>query len=273
MGAQPRLNAAAPPPGCPAGWRLRAPPPPGSRLSLALTLPTRGAPASSGQPRATPAGARGSSGEHAQSLPAPGGGGSATAGGGTGAAGAAAGRMEPPPPAAQARAAARARRGARAGPRPEEKAALASWPGRGPSAAAAPRGQVGWRGGGGGGGGEEPPREGKEAAGGVAPAPPPRPRPRRSSRSVTVDSSKARTSLEALKLSLRQLRWKEVGASGGAEAEERKGHGPLGSAFPGALGSSSAGGTGRGGRRSPGVEGRGRLCSDRTGSPSAQGLV
>ncbi|XP_061459622.1 tubulin polyglutamylase TTLL11 isoform X1 [Rhineura floridana] len=40
-------------------------------------------------------------------------------------------------------------------------------------------------------------------------APGPRPRPRRAPRPVTVDSSKARTSLEALKLSLRQLRWKE----------------------------------------------------------------
>ncbi|XP_013923912.1 PREDICTED: tubulin polyglutamylase TTLL11, partial [Thamnophis sirtalis] len=48
-----------------------------------------------------------------------------------------------------------------------------------------------------------------EPPGGVAPAIPTRSRPRRSARSVTVDSSKARTSLEALKLSLRALRWKE----------------------------------------------------------------
>lgn len=33
---------------------------------------------------------------------------------------------------------------------------------------------------------------------------------------VTVDSSKAKTSLEALKISLRQLRWREVGAGGAA---------------------------------------------------------
>uniref|UniRef100_A0A8C5SF36 Tubulin tyrosine ligase like 11 n=1 Tax=Laticauda laticaudata TaxID=8630 RepID=A0A8C5SF36_LATLA len=163
-----------------------------------------GASASSEQPRATPAGARGNSGEHAQSLPAPGGGGSATAGGEAGTGRAAAGRMEtpPPPPAAQAGDAARARRGAR-----PETAVVASSPVRGPSGA--PRGQAGRRAGGG--SAQEPPPEGKDPAGGVAPAIPPRsrPRPRRSPRSVTVDSSKARTSLEALKLSLRQLRWKE----------------------------------------------------------------
>ncbi|XP_063172380.1 tubulin polyglutamylase TTLL11 [Candoia aspera] len=120
--------------------------------------------------------------------------------------------MEPPPPAAQAGAggAACARRGAGAGAGVEEKAARAEAappPGRGPRGPAAPRGRTGWRGG----GAQEPPRERKGPAGGVAPAGPPRPRPRarRSARPVTVDSSKARTSLEALKLSLRELRWKE----------------------------------------------------------------
>ncbi|KAG8141938.1 hypothetical protein E2320_006591 [Naja naja] len=196
------LKAAEAPPGCPAGSGLRATTPtphPGLPASPSLS-PGRGslgsqpkdgraggawsgASASSGQPRATPAGARGSSGEHAQSLPEPGGGGSATAGGEAGTGGAAAGRMEPPPPPPPANQAgagpvARARRGARTGAGTEEKA------GRPETA---------------------------DPAGGVAPAIPPRsrPRPRRSARSVTVDSSKARTSLEALKLSLRELRWKE----------------------------------------------------------------
>uniref|UniRef100_A0A8C7E5T8 Tubulin tyrosine ligase like 11 n=1 Tax=Naja naja TaxID=35670 RepID=A0A8C7E5T8_NAJNA len=236
------LKAAEAPPGCPAGSGLRATTPtphPGLPASPSLS-PGRGslgsqpkdgraggawsgASASSGQPRATPAGARGSSGEHAQSLPEPGGGGSATAGGEAGTGGAAAGRMEPPPPPPPANQAgagpvARARRGARTGAGTEEKAGrpetavAASSPGRGTGAA--PRGQAGRRGGGGAGGGgsaQEPPRQGKDPAGGVAPAIPPRsrPRPRRSARSVTVDSSKARTSLEALKLSLRELRWKE----------------------------------------------------------------
>ncbi|XP_053229638.1 tubulin polyglutamylase TTLL11 [Podarcis raffonei] len=51
---------------------------------------------------------------------------------------------------------------------------------------------------------EPPPRKKKGPA-----APGPRPHPRRNPRPVTVDSSKARTSLQPLKRSLKLLRWKE----------------------------------------------------------------
>lgn len=52
---------------------------------------------------------------------------------------------------------------------------------------------------------------------------------------VTVDSSKAKTSLEALKISLRQLRWREVSARRRRPLEPCPREAPPGAAFPSPL--------------------------------------